>query len=553
MPLPYIETVREGQKPRWPFIKTGPNKYETPQKEGFVFVGWKYSDSEEIIRPPFDDETNNPFRVVGEDVSIYAVWEEQQIEDVYILSNLGSETIVVTEQEQLIDTIEILSTKNGLPYDELTFELESGVDWIELQEIENVGDGNFLIKVVVSELPEELYEVGRNATVTITQIDGETISFEIRQCIEEIIDDYCDPIVENKTGATSLALKLYCVDTNGRIYISKYINNTDVSFTCACTLFAIFEKNNTGGINVDINSVNFSYSIIENEGIMFIRSNGYGLWPGGYAGIPVRDDIRIKTKINGNVYKDFSISYGIDEDNNLLVRGEIVNKAIRIPTNGINGKIQIMQYPYNFESPLFFEDPKMTYFYLNNGTLQTHQINGDSFSDGSFECQLIQDNESVLDYEFAYNIGVNEDCNFKHYIVFVGREHLNLSGGVSTPNCAVLLHFIQEYNVKNRIYYGKGFDKFSKPTFDDNYNEMGTGQYFYFYHSWFETCSSTVLMENEETFENYQMVAYPNEDFDYDVETTGTTSTLNTNYLWGGKSYTIINMVSVSNIKFRRK
>jgi len=64
------EKVNEGQKARYPYS----DEYETPQKQGYVFDGWKFNG--QVMHPPFNDETQNPFGPINGDTNITAVWDK---------------------------------------------------------------------------------------------------------------------------------------------------------------------------------------------------------------------------------------------------------------------------------------------------------------------------------------------------------------------------------------------------------------------------------------------------------------------------------------------
>lgn len=378
-------------------------------------------------------------------------------------------------------------------------------------------------------------------------------------------DGYFDPIIENNTGTTSLKLLQYGVDTKGKFRLAADFDKTTSTskiwaFSCAGSVYAEFEKNNTGGINVTASNIK-NYSMVDDYGIIFQRTLGYGNWQGGTTDSnSYSRSIDVSPKNDTSIVRHVDMKGYIDENNNILLRGEIANKAIRIPSSGMGGKIETWQYPYTFDSLFYYTDPKMTYVTKTGATELTGTVatNG-SINVSGFNGSLENINDNSISYRFNYTIDRNNTGDYKYHIVVIDSKgnalstSSNLYGTNSTHSNVVMLHFIQEYKVKNRIYYGYGFT--AAKTFDDKYNETNSDSYMY--HSWFEVCSSKILMGNSVTLElNDDYVAYPNSlSFEYNFGLTngGTVEIVKNNYRWGDDLYTIVKIPSGNKAIFTKK
>lgn len=69
------ETVKGGQRARWPY---DPSYQEPTSSDGRIFVGWSFKGK--TYKPPFDNETRNPFGPINSNIEISAVWKNQEEE-----------------------------------------------------------------------------------------------------------------------------------------------------------------------------------------------------------------------------------------------------------------------------------------------------------------------------------------------------------------------------------------------------------------------------------------------------------------------------------------
>ena len=379
---------------------------------------------------------------------------------------------------------------------------------------------------------------------------------------EESTDDgYFEPIIENNTGTTSLKLLEYGVDSKGNFRLGADFDKTTSTskiwaFSCAGSVYAEFDKNNTGGIKVNASNIK-NYSMLDDYGIIFQRTLGYGSWQGGNS-----DSGSYSRTIDVSPIKDTSIVRHVeykgyvDENNNILLRGEIVNKAIRIPSSGMNGKIDMWQYPYTFDSLFYYTDPIMTYITKTGKTQLTRTVaTNNTLNTNGFVASLENTNNSIS-YRVNYSIDRNNTGDYKYHMLVINSKGNPITSSYGTnanhPNI-VMLHFLQEYKVKNRIYYGYGFTV--SKTFDDNYNETESSSYDY--HCWFETCSSKILIDDSVTIDiNEDYVAYPNSvyfEYNFGLTNGGTAQVIRNNYIWGDELYTIVKIPTNNKAIFTKK
>ena len=156
----------------------------------------------------------------------------------------------------------------------------------------------------------------------------------------------------------------------------------------------------------------------------------------------------------------------------------------------------------------------------------------------------------------TYNIDKNTKGDYKYHIIILSNTTVNPErfsyGFDGMLSHSTMLHFVQEYRVKNRVYYGNGF--ISHKTFDDKYNVTQSEEYYY--HSWFETCSSKILTEDSFTINIFATtVAYPNSNFDYVITTSNgdELEILSDNYTWGEETYTIVKLPTRNKAIFTKK
>ena len=376
-------------------------------------------------------------------------------------------------------------------------------------------------------------------------------------------DGYFEPIVENNTGTTTLKLLQYGVDTSAKLRLAADFDKAESTskiwaFSCAGSVYAEFSKNNTGGINVNASNIK-NYSMVDDYGIIFQRTLGYGTWQGGdTTSSSYSRTIDVSPTNDSSIIRHVELKGYVDENNNILLRGDIVNKAIRVPSSGISGNIEFWQYPYTFDSVFYYTNPIMTYITKTGNTQLTKTVSVDNALNTNGFVGSFDNINNSISYNLNYAIGNNNTGDYKYHIVIINSKGnpisvTSLYGLNASHVNIVMLHFIQEYKVKNRIYYGYGFTV--SKAFDDNYNETSNDAYSY--HSWFETCSSKILTENSFTLElNEDYVAYPNSvyfEYNFGVTNGGTVEVIKNNYSWGDETYTIVRIPSDNKAIFTRK
>lgn len=549
--MSYLEKVKEGKKAIWPYDKTLPNeyKYKDPEMDGYVFVGWKFNN-----QPPFypnpNNESENPFGPINSDTVIQGILDIPN----EIAIDINPSVSEISSNGRTIDVTYYLKTNHNYQINRgLNFEfVDTDQSWYEEG---NVYFVDSTVRRTITILPNHTDEE-RVFTfkVSLGNLENEiTLTQKARQESEE-----CEPIVENTTGATTLALKMFGVDTEGSVFVGYTSNTYDIYYNCGSTLVGLLNKNNTGGLVKE----NSRISTIDEYAIMTKMPQYYGSIA---LTSPFTTTYTITTVNNSSKIVTLNYKGFIDENNLILLRGSIANKAIRVPCNGFNGKISIAQYPYDYSSDSLSNDPKMVYMSLIDGNFSIHGISQNTISYDGFDGELTNLPNSSIDYNFIYEIQPNDMCDYKLFVVYFTNIQTIEDGAINplstiygtkqTDKSCVMLQFIQEYDVRNRIYYepfNPNNTKSNYPSnFDDKYNETQSGNYKY--HSWFETCSSKTLTENSFTLNlanGAYHIAYPVNDFDYTLSNLGTT--VIDNYIWGDKSYTIIEVTNIQNITFTK-
>lgn len=540
------ELVTDGGYANWPNEST----YVEPVKDGEALIGWDY-DWE--IEP------------ITEDKTIQAIWEP-------VIINISVNNSQVSYEGETIEISYWASTThsnvmlpNGVELQTVSIQGETPISYTE--ESVSIVDGKNVKTIRINQNMLQSNRYLRLKAVT-TKYGGmeSTNTIVITQDASEITTETCQPIVENSTGNTTLSMRIFGSDTYGNVFFGYKSDNGeyDVYFNCGQTFLGVLEKNNTGGLTASETKI----SIIDDFALIFKLPSYYGV----FNPVDYTSTYTITTKNNSSVKNIVRYQGKVDENNTLLLRDCLSNRAIRIPSDGYSSVAKMSQYPYEYASDYFYVDPKMSIMTYINGTFSTLNQNQTSFSFNGFSGELSSNQESGIDYNFAYTIQPNDTCDFKVYMAYFSNYQKvsdgliniqdSLFGTKKTDEKCVMLQFVQEYDVPNRIYYGyyglpdKTSDTSKYPSkFDDKYSE--TSSTAYTYHAWFETCSSKVLTENTTIATNntyYYIVAYPNDDFEYSVsfDSNSTQTTLRSSYMWGNKSYKVVRLETTSNIIFTR-
>ena len=555
-PYKIEQKVKDGQKARWPYM----SDYSEPQREGYAFIGWKFNNN--VFRPPFNDETTNPFGPIKQDTEIYSVWDK------VVGLNVTSSQTTITSGSNLIEIEYWGNTLNGL-----IFANNINVEFIDVtqegkQSIQYQDNGD----TFVSNKIKKSIQILPNSTTEQRYLKLRVIFDNLKSSIVEIIQDAkqeseeCQPITENTTGTTTLSMRLFGVDTNKNVFLGYSASTYDIYYNCGSTFIGLLEKNNTGGLVMQ----NSRMGNIDDFAVMTKLPTYYG----NFNQVEYTSTYTIKTVKNSTTNNTITINYKgiVDEDNLMLLRGSITSKAIRVPCSGLNGTISISQYPYDYISDFFNSGMKIIFMTVLDGNFTSYDIEGNTFSyeDSitglpTFEGDMEIWSNSAIDYDFTYNISSNDTCGYRFFVVYCSNHKSAAEGAITpqygtkqTDDSCIMLQFIQEFDVKNRIYYGyyvPDTNKMYPFDFDDRYYETSSDNYKF--HSFFETCGSKTLTEN--TFSvnsnNYSYaIAYPNNDFDYGVsyDNTATETTLTDNYTWGDKTYTIKLIENAPNITFTK-
>ena len=358
-------------------------------------------------------------------------------------------------------------------------------------------------------------------------------------------EEYCDPNnAENPGSNTRFRIKMYGIDGSG--YLSLPSTSEDgrtytIRMGGPCSIYCYLYRENTNGFTVDgqIDRV----SLIDDESAFFF--NKYNSWGTGGSERLVTFETN-----NNNRFTHVRLLIDTDEDNSLLfhipkdltniserTNGElyVFNKSIRIPYNGYGGLTELISFPVNFESDYFFTLPKITCITFEKGkeNPQYYDIENNTFEIDGLSGN-IDYGETNLSYTLSYMVKKNDTCDYKFYSISLSDGYVRRNN--TYPNCAQLT-FVQEYKVKNRIYYGDGF--YNNKNYDDNWRINNSDTYKY--HSWFETCSSKILVDDsvEVTLSDSKLIAYPSNDFDYEVEFPLRLELVAEDYMWGDRSYNI--------------
>ena len=528
------------------------------------FVGWVFNPSDSV------ESAVQTINVGESNITVYAKFTEKEC-GLTINHQEGNDTLEVEFIKEL-DSVNVDYICNG------TYDTENSVIDIHNSEgnmnIRGIGD-DFELKIHFNN-SDDLYSTENEFILYDSNgwnDDFNLMTKKYNICVDGV-EFYCEPIVENNTGTTSLEMFLFGVDTDSYFSFGKkiegrnvgYIQPFIISFNTCQSMFALVKKNNTGGINKE----GMAISEIDDYGMLLMTPDSFDRFGRGES-----SNVTISTVNDENVKVLIKKDKRLDEDQRILLRNCFVNKAFRIPCDGFSGKIQIKQYPMTFDSEIFNRDVDL-FFATNNGEdFSMNMIRGNTISEDGFSGQIISFENSNIDYTFEYNVSSNETCEYKHYMVVFSNVADNsiarlTYGGNCMSRESSVLHLIQEPKVKNRIYYSTHTPYFRESSniidsrkFDDNYNETGENRYAYNY--FFETCDSKILTEDEFTlYKNTDLiwfVAIPDDEFsEFDYTFTAYDSRDNVvvlqwpiAYTWGERKYKLYTMSSISYVKLNRK
>lgn len=288
-------------------------------------------------------------------------------------------------------------------------------------------------------------------------------------------------------------------------------------------------------------------SYIDEHALFILNTYGYNSWPGGTSG-GMGGVITIKTSIGET--RKLSFEGKADENNAILLRGEVVCKSFRVPAAGMDNYIELYTYPYTFETMYYTGAlPEVSLLTIGYQTVNSVPIE-ESYSDNCIAIS-IEEGSSIIDFKINYKLEANTSKSYKEFAVIPKLTAFNLYN--KKVNTRYMLHFIQEPRNENRIYYGPYFDV---DAFDDNYEHAATADKpNYKYHSFFETCSSKIVKTEDDftVVASMKYFAYCNAS-DYTVtQVSGSFTTKSSNYTWGDMSYTLLQIGGQGVLRFTRK
>lgn len=342
----------------------------------------------------------------------------------------------------------------------------------------------------------------------------------------------------------------------------------------------------------------WKWASIDNKMIVFNRANGLGNWQGGYSnenyvypgfmyskkeGLTLESDgeYHVSNSSNPSLAGDYylKIYTTINENVINLVRPYMSMKVVRVPSAGYSSQAKFMTFPYTFDSPTYIDDPY--FLLLKQGTSGITYTDFSSTSISNSELSLRAVKDGTLDYHINYTIEPNNTDSLREWSILsvYGDENLsNITSNLSYNQKKVIinylndgarylypccmLHFIQETPALNRVYYGLSFQH-NYSNFDDIYNNtLSTNAS---YNTFFETCSSKIITARDphitlEIGYNREYMAWANDAEYYPDLTSLTYTQVSDNYIWGDKSYTIIqingnsfNRITRTKINFNRR
>ena len=346
----------------------------------------------------------------------------------------------------------------------------------------------------------------------------------------------------------SLSMRITGYDTGGRFFVSRALRDASpITISGAASTVVNLIGKNFGG--VDITQGVHNCFVIDNYCICPTRYQGYNAWPGGDTSNTQRGiSYTFKAANDSSISYNLNYESFVDESQNFLIRGNMVNKVIRVPNSGMTASTTVHSYPYSFDSGDFTTSPTLTLLRRTGSEEITAAVYKQRYYSGDdIELRLTDGNNSITDI-FYYTIGRNNSSDYKDFIVVLGagiRSKDNYYNSMFTyQNASAAYHFIQEPYQKNRIYYGKSF---FPADFDDIYynaSDKSTSVYNFI----FDTANSKVLTGS--TFSlaagSIKYICYPNS-FDYTISYPTGYTILSNDYVYGDQHYTIIENNSATN------
>lgn len=350
----------------------------------------------------------------------------------------------------------------------------------------------------------------------------------------------------------------------------------DTAFSIA---ILILENSNTGGIVTNptyYNSNNFSWvSHIDDHAFIAAFSASYGNWLGDQQGAGSTYNYTFSAANNSEISSKLTISRYLNETPWSLINGTTKSRAFRVAHTARSGSCSITLHPYHYAAQDYLCPMALLPIEKNNNG---EWYKKDEYTEYTNHYQVIDNNvvvfdaairkatlnevfdkstygnaESPVDYKLNYSIANNNTSEYRDYVFAIGQvgEYSGMSHfGELYMDSECIIHIIQEPYAKNRVYYGRLFPG----DFSDQSYSVSTR-----YHSFFETCSSKVLIEDYSIITAVSsatygyLIAYPN-DLEYDVvQTSGRYIVQSSQYIWGDRAYTILKCTQAGKVTFNKK
>ena len=370
-------------------------------------------------------------------------------------------------------------------------------------------------------------------------------------------------------GDPELDLRLIGTSTFQKVYYNNQSLIKDSNQLCNSGAFSMLihqYAKNTGGVTFTGMDEKCRISNIDDYAYIIYRTAGYNRWPAGSSSNAGSNIINFSTNNSPKISGTIKYTSELDETQNILLRGDMTSKTIRIPSTGTKGEIGITRYPLTFYSELYLQESGIGVVNIDSVTKEAkYDIYNGSYNNSEISCEI--ESKSALDKVFKYNISNNITNNYREFLFVLSPIEKNYGGHniselsyINTDIYSVSLQFVQEPYNKNRIYYGTGFgyqNKYYNDYSDEYYNAKSYMEN-YKYHYFFEACNSKIVNDSESATikcKAYDFIAFP-------IEFVGRVTLPSNNsysrvsptegYSWGKDKYIILQFNTETDIKINK-